>query len=91
MYNLGKQKAMYIKSHVAINDFDTSLITYVPKEQCNKSRNIQYKVDFNVNMTAIMKKLKNNIIKHKCNYNLWKPCNNMILYTNEQKMSPFRR
>lgn len=67
------------------------MTTYVSKELCNKSKNIQFKVDFNVNITAIMKKLKSNIMKHQCDYNLWKPCNNIIHYTNGQKMSPFKR
>ncbi|XP_026805004.1 uncharacterized protein LOC113548360 isoform X2 [Rhopalosiphum maidis] len=85
-----KQKAMLIKSRIA----QTPQIqpqSNVTEFQCNKSKAIQFKVNFYSDNSTILKNIKLNSGKNQCNYIKWKPRNNLMVSSDQSTIRPIRQ
>ncbi|XP_060834343.1 uncharacterized protein LOC132917566 isoform X2 [Rhopalosiphum padi] len=85
-----KQKAMLIKSRIAQTPQIQSQ-SNVTEFQCNKSKAIQFKVDFYSDNSTILKNIKLNSGKNQCNYIKWKPRNNLMVSSDQSNIRPIRQ
>uniref|UniRef100_A0A2S2NN22 Condensin complex subunit 2 n=1 Tax=Schizaphis graminum TaxID=13262 RepID=A0A2S2NN22_SCHGA len=90
MINDSKQKAMLIKSRITQTPQLQSQ-SNVTEFQCNKSKEVQFKVDFYSDNSTILKNIKLNSGKNQCNYIKWKPRNNLIVSSEQSNISPIRQ
>jgi len=81
---------MHIKSRIAQTP-ELQSQNDVPEYQCNKSKAIQFKVDFYSDNSAILKNIKLNSSKNQCSYFKWKPSNNLNDSFDQSKLRPIKQ
>jgi len=81
---------MLIKSRIAQTPQIQSQ-SNVTEFQCNKSKAIQFKVDFYSDNSTILKNIKLNSGKNQCNYIKWKPRNNLMVSSDQSNIRPIRQ